>query len=126
MTQGRAISMNEFLAEWLKPGGIGFGVGALVAWIIKFRASRDDAKQARLDRGFAAYTAKLEERCAKLETRCDQYEREIEACHADKRELAERVGKLEGHSTGVGDIRQNEQLLRALEERLVKLEGGKE
>jgi len=132
--------MEGDIWELVKTGGIAGGSLAVfyaitlkfLAWAFPFKASRDDVKQARedakqerLDKGFAAYTKKVEERCNSLEERCDRQEQEIEACHEDKRQLAERVSKLEGYSTGIGDLNQNEQLLRALIDRVAKLEVGK-
>lgn len=104
-------------------GMFGVGGGAVFfRWFIDWLTGRHDRRQALLDaqdasidQRWASYTKRIESRCSELEKRLSAQEAEIDDCHRSKRELERRVGLLEGFSTGVGEGRQNEQRLRAVE-----------
>ena len=127
---------NENLLEdmaKIASGGGGFAA-VLVAgrWLINWATGRYDRVQARLDAQAAeidarwkAYTKHTEERCTALLSRCDALEKEVEKCHADKREFEGRIAKLEGFDSGMGDRRSDKSLIAALEHRIAALEKGK-
>lgn len=111
-------------------GGGGFAAVLLFGrWLVNWITGRHDRREARLDaksqevdQRWAAYTRRTEDRCAQLEERITRQEAEIEECHRSKRELESRVTRLEGIDLGLGERRQDDQLLRALESKIAGLE----
>lgn len=122
-----AISVsNENLfgdAVKIASGGGGFAAVLLFGrWIINWLTGRYDKVQSRLDEEarriderWKAYTRRMEERCA-------AFEQEVEKCHSDKRDMERRIAALEGFDQGIGDRREEQQKIRALEARLIALE----
>lgn len=119
------------LAKFASGGG-GFAAVLLFGrWLVNWLTGRHDRREARLDaksqevdQRWASYTKRTEERCEGLETRLAVAEAEVDQCHKDKRALEGRVSALEGFANGMGDRRQESQLIRSLEQRVQQIEQG--
>lgn len=121
--------MDDFWSETGKTAVGGFGMGGGLAlvlysvrWFITWISGRHDRREALLnakddaiDQRWAAYTKRIEDRCATLEDRLEAQESEVERCHQEKRDLENRIATLEGFAHGIGDRRQEQQLLRSAE-----------
>lgn len=95
-------------------GGVSFGGGLYMArWLILWltgRADRaaaaNDAQRAELDHSWKSYRLVLEGRLEKYEERIDRLEREVEECHANKRETEAQLSRLQAYVDGEGQARQ--------------------
>lgn len=89
-------------------GGIGVGSGlAIIAvsvrWMVNFvfgridqRQNRIDAEDAELDQKWRAYRLTLEDRLTRQDAKIAALEYDVELCHREKRELEDRLSRIEG------------------------------
>lgn len=97
-------------------GTAGLGGGAVfVRWFLTWLSGRHDQRAAEIRADDLAVGQKWKRYTQAIEERLDRQEREVEECHAAKRELERRVAVLEGFANGMGDRRQEIQLERARE-----------
>lgn len=103
--------------EWGSAGiGAGFGF-FLVRWIAVFVAGRWDKKEAQLDAATKLLIEQLQQQVSGLLERLCEIEKDLAACkrlHAESE--AQRL-RLEGLMQGLGDARQQAQLIIAEEKR---------
>lgn len=116
--------LMEEAVKYASAGGGAMGVllltAATVRWFITWLTGRHDRREDRLaaedreiDQKWKAYRETLEndrremrEEIAHLRVGLANIQVEVERCHAEKREMADRLSRLEGFSTGRGEARQ--------------------
>lgn len=118
---GASATMDSGLGEAavkIASGAGGLGGGFVFArWFILWLTGRHDRREADLraedsdlDKRWQKYREVIEARCEMLEGKVGKLEQEVDDCHAEKRDLAERVARLEGFASARGDMRQADQV----------------
>lgn len=95
-------------------GGFSLGGGLYaVRWLILWltgRADRaavaNDQQRAELDQSWKSYRLVLEARLEKQDQRIENLEREVEECHASKRNTEAQLARLQAYVDGEGQARQ--------------------
>jgi len=95
-------------------GGFSLGTGLYIArWLLNWltgRADRiataNDQQRAELDQSWKGYRLTLEARLEKSDERIDRLEREVEECHASKRDTEAQLARLQAYVEGEGQARQ--------------------
>ena len=107
------VSLAEGVAK-VAAGGVGAGGGLyFVRWLILWlggvterRAAANDVQRAELDQSWKGYRLTLEARLEKSDERVDRLEREVEECHASKRDTEAQLARLQAYVDGEGQARQ--------------------
>lgn len=118
---GLAGDVAQVAAGGFSVGGGLYAVRWLILWLTG-RADRvaavNDQQRAELDQSWKSYRLMLEARLEKQDERIDRLEREVEDCHASKRETEAQLARLQAYVDGEGQARQLGAVIAAHDRRL--------